>query len=212
MLKIKKILAINIFHEILSCFRKSIKFFPEYAIAYTPEFLAMSATIIPEIHAIDNKAYYQLYPSAIVIDSKTARIFVFKRRTEHNPYRLWIGGTIQYEDFCSPDYKVSTSMDIILRGYMKIVPKYFTCNFLGFLYTKRDKSHNRFGIIYSVNVASAKLKENQWATGTWMTIADIKKIYKQIDPWSKVLFDYIYEHPNIRQKLKLYQKSQYKKH
>ena len=40
-----------------------------------------------------------------------------------------------------------------------------------------------------------------------MSIADLKKVYRKLEPWSKRIFDYIYEHPPIRKRLKLYQKN-----
>ena len=77
--------------------------------------------------------------------------------------------------------------------------------FVGYLYSLKDTNQNAFGMLYFFKTDSVKALKSKYIDIKPMTIADLKKVYRKLDPWSKRLFDYIYENPSVRCKMDLYQ-------
>ena len=176
-------------------------FIPKEEVALAPEEIAGSAAILPKTGLLVSPAFLQLWPCAIV--SSGPFIYTYWDQTE-KPCHLWIGGNIEPRDLIYGNQAVIKALERNFATYVKI--KNQRNFFVGYLYSLRDTNQNAFGMLYFLKTDNIKPLESKYIDVRPMTIAEIKKVYRKLDPWSKRLFDYIYEHPSVRKKMDLYQR------
>ena len=194
------VLAIPRNHPVLQWFRHRKILVLEQEIPYSPEELIGSAMIRPKEGLLTDSAFFQLWLSAVII--RKGMICTFWDTTD-KPCHLWIGNNILQKWLHSQDALMTGLLYQAITRYMDIV--FTNPLFTGYLCHQQDLSQNAFGILYLVRAESVKFN-NDAVTVKWLRIADIKKKYRKLDPWSKKIFDYIYENPSLREKLGLYQK------
>ena len=197
------VLVIPMTHEILDWFQHKRMLLPEADTAYTPEELAGSATIRQKEGLLVSPAYFQIWISAMLI--KAASVYTFWNK-DKTICRLWIGDNFYREQLRYGNRSLEHALREMLDKYMKTTEDPERPFFFGYLCSQHDEDQNAFCVLYAVPVRAAALKKNAYITARWMTVAELKKVYRKLDPWSKRIFDYIYEHPPVRKKLKLYQK------
>lgn len=198
----KRILTIPITHDILSWFNKKQMFVLQQDTPYTPEEIAGSASTRVKEGMLVNPAFLQLWPCAII--SRGDKIYTYWDKSE-KPCHLWIGNNMYIEDMKYGNDAVIGSLYRILEEYARTPYKKICPQFIGYLCTKHDTKQNAFGMLYFVKIPYFSIATNKYVETKWMTIADLKKVYRKLDSWSKRIFDYIYEHPNVRKKMNLYQ-------
>lgn len=198
---LNSVLAIPRTHSIFLWFKRKQMFIPKEEVALAPEEIAGSAAILPKTGLLVSPAFLQLWPCAIV--SSGPSIYTYWDQTE-KPCHLWIGGNIEPRDLIYGNYAVIKALERNLATYAKI--KNQRNFFVGYLYSLRDTNQNAFGMLYFLKTNNIKPLKSKYIDVRPMTIAEIKKVYRKLDPWSKRLFDYIYEHPSVRKKMNLYQR------
>ena len=199
---VKLVLAIPRTHNIFNWFKKKQIFLYHQDTLCLPEEVAGSAEIRQKEGLLVDSCRFQLWPCSII--SKSSKLYTFWTE-EERPCHLWIGGNMLPEDLCYGNEAVMYSLMHTLYTMFEMSHKEEP-SFLGYLCSRHDTKQNAFGMLYHIKVSTAKMIENQYVAAKWMTVSDIKKIYRKLDPWSKRIFDYIYEHPTLRQQLGLYQK------
>lgn len=197
---LNSVLAIPRTHNIFAWFKQKQIFIPEKEVALTPEEIVGSAAILPKTGLLVNPIFLQLWPCAII--SNGPFVYTYWDETE-KPCHIWLGGNIEPKDLIYGNNAVKKALERNLSTYIKI--KDVEDFFVGYLYSLKDTNQNAFGMLYFFKTDSVKALKSKYINIKPMTIADLKKVYRKLDPWSKRLFDYIYENPSVRSKMDLYQ-------
>ena len=201
---VKKVLVIPITHFILNEFKHKQMFLPAIDTRWLPDELIGSADLRPKEGLLVSQAYFQLWPCSII--SHNAKICTYWDK-DNAICHLWIGNNMLPEDLRYGNNALSAALQRILNYFFRSLVVKEKPFFLGYICSKHDTKQNAFGLLHHVKTkAAAKLLNNDYIHERWLTIAELKQYYRKLDPWSKRIFDYIYENPNIREKLGLYQR------
>jgi len=195
------VLTIPRTHEIFTWFRHKQIFLPETETAMLPEELVGSSTARPKEGLLVSPAFFQVWPSAILV--RGAKFYTYWNQDD--TCHLWIGNNMYPSDLAYGNESVRHALHRNMRDMMHPF-SYKQEYLLGYACSQNDTEQNMFGILYVLCVSRATLIKNQYIHTRWLSITDLKKVYRKLDPWSKRIFDYIYEHPSLRKQFDLYEK------
>jgi predicted NUDIX family phosphoesterase len=158
------------------------------------------AIYMPRAHAETNSAYKQIIP--YLLFTYDQKLFVMQRKNTASEQRLanqfsvGIGGHIRKEDIVDNNimswaYR-EFQEEITYHGTMENLP-------LGVLNDDTsDVGKVHLGMIILIKGNSDQINiKDEHKSGTLLTIEECKKLYSNMENWSKICFDFLMEHPEL---------------
>ena len=158
-----------------------------------------------------NKFFLQLVAYTIILNPDKKKIFVAKRINGdsrlNNKYCIGFGGHVDMKDFYFPD-KNSIPNPIYqtaireLREELNIKNKSLELEHIGYVRDLSSDTSEHLGSVYFLITGSSSIKEkHSFMDGKWVSYEDFKNnYYSKLEGWSKNIFDYIYENPEMIKK------------
>lgn len=164
------------------------------------KFIQKSGHFMPRAHAETNFAYKQIIPYLLfAFDQK---LFVMQRKSNAseqrlaNKFSLGIGGHIRQEDIENNNVfdwaKREFEEEVNYQGSMKAIP-------IGILNDdSSDVGKVHIGIIWLISGNSDQISiKNEHKSGILMSLDECKKIYSNMENWSKICLDFLLQNTEL---------------